>query len=326
MVAALAWFTACSDQQPTIPGINAAAGGSSGDPTVTSANPNNAPQDTTLDVHVFGTNFDRGSKAQWARSGVPSPKVVTNSTRFVSSAELLANITIAVDAETGLYDIIVTTSTGKKGIGTEMFTVRTKGAAPAGPALGTFNDSLHYKVRSDGRDPDLNGIFDYRDQVACVVCAIASTGFYQVRTIAASILGCVAQKRGEWRFFRIEGSGVDLDQDGTVELIEEAPGRFITSNLYAPGSTVTSTPVSIGVLHVNADGTTTIEAEWLINYLNEAPITVVDPVRQVRQIRLLGDSAKADVCRRDPRTGKPTNCVKLGVLLPFRLTAAPLAN
>jgi alpha-tubulin suppressor-like RCC1 family protein len=116
-------LAACTDQEPTLPTITAAAAANTGDVTVTSANPSNAPQDTTLDVHVFGSGFDRGSKAQWAQSGVVSPNVNTNSTKYVSSSELVGNITIALIASTGSYDILVTTSKGKKGIGSELFTI-----------------------------------------------------------------------------------------------------------------------------------------------------------------------------------------------------------
>jgi uncharacterized membrane protein len=49
--------------------------------------------------------------------------VRTNSTTFVSSKELRANITIDADAPTELYDVIVRTSGGKRGIGIEKFAV-----------------------------------------------------------------------------------------------------------------------------------------------------------------------------------------------------------
>src|SRR5262245_47754067 len=88
---------ACTDRGPTVPPINAAPGG--GGPSVNAAEPNNAPEDTTLDVRVLGSGFDKGSRAEWGIAGVPSSKVRTNSTRFVSSKELVANITIALDAE-----------------------------------------------------------------------------------------------------------------------------------------------------------------------------------------------------------------------------------
>jgi probable HAF family extracellular repeat protein len=129
----LALVGACVEQTPT--GVldlqpNAARQSSGGGPKVTSTTPSSSMQNVTLDVHVYGSGFDLGSKAQWAISGVPSPKVVTNSTLYVSSKELVANITIAADADTTLYDVIVTTASGKPGIGTELFAV-TKGPSPA---------------------------------------------------------------------------------------------------------------------------------------------------------------------------------------------------
>ena len=43
----------------------------------------------------------------------------------MSAKQLVANITIATDALADLYDVAVTTSAGRKGIGTELFTVST---------------------------------------------------------------------------------------------------------------------------------------------------------------------------------------------------------
>jgi len=123
---------ACEDG-PTLPPASFAPGGGSGGVTVTATDPNDAAQDTTLDVVVSGSGFDRGSTAEWAIAGVPSPKVRTNSTRYVSAKQLVANITIAPDADTVLYDVRVTTSRGKKGIGTELFRVRPKGPKPPPP-------------------------------------------------------------------------------------------------------------------------------------------------------------------------------------------------
>ena len=121
-------FSACTDRTPTGVPLRASSS-SSTSVTVTSAAPNSALQDTTIDVHVFGSGFDRGSKAQWGQSGVVSPNVTTNSTQFVSSTELAANITVAVTASPGAYDILVTTSHGTKGIGTELFTIASRPVA-----------------------------------------------------------------------------------------------------------------------------------------------------------------------------------------------------
>jgi hypothetical protein len=55
--------------------------------------------------------------------GVTSDKVRTNSTTFVNPKKLIANITIAPDAIPDRYDVTVTTSKGKRGIGIERFEV-----------------------------------------------------------------------------------------------------------------------------------------------------------------------------------------------------------
>jgi TolB protein len=134
IIAAVAVLAACADRDPLLPDISAApGGGGSGDVSVSATDPNEAPQDTTLDVRVLGSGFDRGSVAEWAIGGEPSGKVVVNATRYVSSKELVANVTIALDADTVLYDVMVTTSRGKKGIGTELFRVRQKGPKPPPP-------------------------------------------------------------------------------------------------------------------------------------------------------------------------------------------------
>ena len=160
---AVGMSTACSDRQPTLPAIRAAAGGGNGGVTVTATDPDSATQDTTLDVVVSGSGFDQGSQAQWAIAGVPSTKIRTNSMRFVTSKKLIANITIAIDADTGLYDVMVTASTGKKGIGSELFRVRPKGGvgnSAANPeivyccvAVANANGSNPSRVLERGDEP-----------------------------------------------------------------------------------------------------------------------------------------------------------------------------
>jgi probable HAF family extracellular repeat protein len=92
-------------------------------------------------VHVFGSGFDVGSRADWALHGVVSAKVATNSTRFVSSTELVANISIARDATLANYDVMVTTSSGKGGIGTECFVITSK-TTDLGTLGGTQSGAL----------------------------------------------------------------------------------------------------------------------------------------------------------------------------------------
>jgi probable HAF family extracellular repeat protein len=104
--------------------------------TVKSVDPDSVPQDTTLDVRVFGSGFDTSAEAEFLLDGQPDPRIRTNSTRFVRSTEVVANVTIAIDAVPTLYDAQVTLrSNGKKGIGTEKLTVL------AFVDLGTFGGS-----------------------------------------------------------------------------------------------------------------------------------------------------------------------------------------
>lgn len=118
----------CATDTPTSPqirGPDAAAGGGP-DPTVKSVVPSASPRDTSISVLVQGSGFDRGSRAVWALNGDTTnvtTRIKVDSTTFVSSKELIADITIDADAPLDLYDVQVLTSSGKKGIGIERFEV-----------------------------------------------------------------------------------------------------------------------------------------------------------------------------------------------------------
>jgi len=128
VVPAFLVFWACSgDPAAPLVGDVEAARGANGGVTVKSTKPDSAAPDITLDVRVLGSGYDAGSKATWAVDGDTSyatTKIRTNSTRFVNSRELVANITIAADAQEVLYDIVVTAAGGKHGIGIELFAVK----------------------------------------------------------------------------------------------------------------------------------------------------------------------------------------------------------
>lgn len=125
-------------------------GGAEVVPTVAAVDPDSASQDTTLDVLVYGKDFDDGSRAEWLISGTPnpSPRIQTNSTTYVNSMRLIANITIAADAEPTTYDVQVTSSKGRKGIGIEKFAVKEK--LTSIPVDATLRDAAGDGVRSDG--------------------------------------------------------------------------------------------------------------------------------------------------------------------------------
>ena len=105
---------------------------------VTAADPAAAAQGTiNLNVKVTGKGFKNGAKAKWFITGTTDPGgVVVNSTAFVNSGELTANITVSDTAIIANFDIQVLNSDGRGGKGTELFAVVAKGNGPgACPAL-----------------------------------------------------------------------------------------------------------------------------------------------------------------------------------------------
>jgi probable HAF family extracellular repeat protein len=91
--------------------------------TVTGVVPDNAKRGLNLDVTISGSGFDQGSVVGLERHGVPASGITTNATTFVTVRKLIANITVAVDADTGKYDVAVTSTGGRKGVGIELFDV-----------------------------------------------------------------------------------------------------------------------------------------------------------------------------------------------------------
>jgi hypothetical protein len=148
-------FTACTDPtgRTLSPELSLEKSAAIADPTVTSAVPSEAEQGTTLDVQINGSGFDRGSLAHWERNGAVDPRVRVNGTRFVKSTQLIANLTIALDAEVSPYDIVVVTAAGKKGIGTEKFAVRLTNALP----IWTIDETQSLNFAGDGRGDYVSG-------------------------------------------------------------------------------------------------------------------------------------------------------------------------
>src|ERR1041385_3090418 len=97
LVSILSILSCVNQRDASVAGPNLAKGGGSSDPTVTSTDPPGTKQNITLDVRVFGTGCDRGSNASFARDGIVDPKLHVNSTSYVSSGELVANLTVAAD-------------------------------------------------------------------------------------------------------------------------------------------------------------------------------------------------------------------------------------
>ena len=133
---AVRWLTAsvlalgvlsCGNQETTAPNL-ARAGGSPGTkgPTVSATNPRFAARGVTLDVQVTGSGFSPGDAVVWALNQDTTfavTRVKVNSTTYVSATQLTANVTLGTDAQLDLYDVVVVTLQGKKGIGIELFEV-----------------------------------------------------------------------------------------------------------------------------------------------------------------------------------------------------------
>jgi hypothetical protein len=106
---------------------------------VTSTSPNAAPQGTiNLNVTINGSGFKRGAVAAWYVSGTTNPGGVTvNSTTVNGSNKITANITVASDAVTSGFDVLVTNTDGRTGKGTDAFTVTQKGTPIGCSTTGT---------------------------------------------------------------------------------------------------------------------------------------------------------------------------------------------
>jgi hypothetical protein len=129
--ALILFAVACSDDSPNIANADGIAVRearvASADMSVSGATPDSATQDTTLDVVINGSGFVAGTAANWALAGVQDPaQVRTNSTRYVNSRQLVANITISNSAAIAKWDIVVTATGKKGGIGSEAFTIKAK--------------------------------------------------------------------------------------------------------------------------------------------------------------------------------------------------------
>jgi len=132
MLVVLAGITACAQEMsaPVQSGALTISGGkttATTDMSITAALPDSATQDTTLDVVISGSGFVAGTAAEWALAGIKDPlQVRTNGTRYVSSRQIVANITISAGAAIGKWDIVVSAAGKKGGIGTESFAIKPK--------------------------------------------------------------------------------------------------------------------------------------------------------------------------------------------------------
>jgi len=150
-------------------------------PTVKAANPTYADRGATLDVHVIGTGFTAGAQARWLLHGAEDPaRVRTNSTTFVSSTEVVANITVASDADLAYWDVQIALVGGKNGVGTELFEITT--AQPLGAA--TFVQDMNDLGQIVGIN---SGAFVYDDAFGLLTLGAGQAG--AVDPLGTMVLG-----------------------------------------------------------------------------------------------------------------------------------------
>jgi hypothetical protein len=171
----LVFAAACAVDEPTATHVPSrpSFGKAPAGVAVTSTNPSYAHRgDTQVSVHVYGSGFAAGARAQWSLGG-DTTSVTTSSTLFVSSTELVAVITVAGTAPLALYDVSVTNRDGKKGVGAELFAVTT--ATVVGP--GTLGGDVIVNEIND-----LGQVVGYFDQAgpfvtdSNTIISLGSTG------------------------------------------------------------------------------------------------------------------------------------------------------
>ena len=158
---------------------------------VNSADPPSAAQGTiNLNVKVKGKGFKNGAKTKFFVTGTTDTGGVTvNSTTFVNSSELTANITVADTATISNFDILVTNSDGRGGKGTELFAVTPKITASFRDAVTKDMDgnvildgdgNFIYgsdRIRSDSATPSIIAA-PYIDGADCVGVRVLGTSLF----------------------------------------------------------------------------------------------------------------------------------------------------
>jgi hypothetical protein len=209
-----ACLAACSDEPasriaaPGTPSFAKGGGGTTG-PSVQSTLPDYAHRDTTLDVHVMGGGFSAGAKAAWSLGG-DTTLVHVNRTTYVSSGELIANLTVPAGAPLATYDVMVTLSTGKKGVGSELFEV-----TAAEPLLSA------------------DRVVDVNDQGAIV--GGTSNAFYYDDTCGAVVLGSAEGWGVDPLGAAVSGRGYRTDAGLPVVWIRTGACSFREERLPNPG-------------------------------------------------------------------------------------------
>ena len=158
---------ACGNDPPVGPNLGKGGAGPAGGKTsltVSAADPDTIPIDTTLTVRILGSGFESGATVEYLLGSTVSSQVTATKVTFVSPSELATTTVVARAATLGSYSVAVT-SGGKRGIGVEKVEVVAKLVMLTEPAGGVTS-----------------GAFDVNDAGTIVGwMADAADGFYAVR-------------------------------------------------------------------------------------------------------------------------------------------------
>lgn len=85
--------------------------------------PEEAGPGEVVHVQIFGSGFEPGDEVGWEMNGQEAPGIVVKETLFVSGGQLMATLSIGVDATLGFHDVVVRRRHRRRGIGTEFFNI-----------------------------------------------------------------------------------------------------------------------------------------------------------------------------------------------------------
>lgn len=151
----VAAYAACGEPAVTDPPdpLLAPKGGGGKPVKVTEVIPPEAEQGQTVQgMRILGSGFEEGAVVAFHPSGEgdgdPDPNITVGPSNFINSGELLVDVTIDENTEVGTKDVSVQLRGGRRGVGSDMLHVTTKGlvlearlsAAPATPPPGVYQD------------------------------------------------------------------------------------------------------------------------------------------------------------------------------------------
>lgn len=241
----------CGGQDPTSAPSLARGGGTAGTkgPAVSATNPRFAARGVSLDVQVIGSGFSPGDRAVWALNGDTTfavTRIKVNSTTYVSATQLTANVTLGADAQVDLYDVVVVTLAGKKGIGIELFEVTLEiidlGLGDGSVATG-INGNAQIVGRSSG------GAFVWEGGVITYLQRLPGAAGAQADDINAggAIVGTSGSRAVVWKPRSVGGYDPPIDlgtlggccseatainDDGTIAGDSRLPGDAVSHAVY----------------------------------------------------------------------------------------------